>query len=208
MKIVIGILLATWMARPVTAQSELQACSQEKNTEIVRIINEGKGKDTTVLKRIVELDKEWKNCVAGKSMPDFSARSIKGKRITAAGLKGKIIVANFWFTTCPPCIAEMPALNRLVEEYDSAGVVFLGFAINDKKRLRKFLKKTAFKFTIIPDSAPVEEKFGVIEHPITFVIDQEGKVRKAWAGGSVGEKAKDEAYVKIKPVLDELVKAE
>jgi peroxiredoxin len=123
-------------------------------------------------------------------------------------LKGRIIVANFWFTTCPPCIAEIPSFNRLVDEYKNENIDFLGFAVNDKKTLNKFLKKSPFNFKIIPDAGTIDDLFGVIEHPVTFIIDREGKVREAWAGGNVGEKAKDEAYLKIKPVIEELLAAE
>ncbi len=45
--------------------------------------------------------------------PDFSVTDMSGKKYTLAGLRGKVIVLNFWFTTCAPCIAEMPGLNAI-----------------------------------------------------------------------------------------------
>ena len=54
----------------------------------------------------------------GCLLPDFIAETIDGEILNSADLRGKVLVLNFWFTSCPPCIAELPGLNRLVDEYD------------------------------------------------------------------------------------------
>lgn len=186
------------------AQNELRKCGEKLNAEILRVIAEGKGKDTNALKEVNRLRKEWEECVVGKDMPYFSAKSIKGKTVKAEEVIGKIVVINFWFTTCLPCVAKMPAFNRLVEEYKKDSVEFIGFAFTEKKKVKAFLRKTPFNVKIIPDSRLIEEEFGIVEHPVTFIIDSKGKIRKVWSGGNIGEKAADEAYGKIKPVLNKL----
>src|SRR6188472_749498 len=60
---------------------------------------------------------DWQNCIRGKEIPELSLKTVTGEKIETKDLKGKVIVINLWFTTCHPCIAELPALNRLVEEY-------------------------------------------------------------------------------------------
>ena len=60
---------------------------------------------------------DWENWIRGKEMPYLSLKIISGEKIETQNLKGKVIVINLWFTTCYPCILELPALNRLVEEY-------------------------------------------------------------------------------------------
>lgn len=202
------ILCIIMLAKCCIAQNDLQKCSEVKNKEIESIINSGKGTDSAALKKFIELDNEWKKCVVGKAMPEFSVRAISGTSINTQKLKGKIVIANFWFTTCPPCIAEIPAFNKLADDYKKENIEFLAFALNDRKKLKKFLKKTPFNFKIIPDSGHLEELFGVLEHPVTFIIDQKGKVKMAWAGGSIGENAKVEVYIKAKPVIDDLLKIE
>jgi len=190
------------------AQNDLQKCSEEKNREIVSIIEKGKRSDSLSIKKLIKLDEEWKSCVIGKKIPGFYAQTISNEKIDSGNLKDKVVLINFWFTTCPPCVAEIPAFNRLVKEYKNSDVVFIGFAINNKKTLKKFLKKTRFDFKIVPDAGKMEELFGILEHPVTFVVDQSGKVRSAWAGGSAGDKARTEAYLKINPIIDELLKTE
>ncbi|HET9824640.1 MAG TPA: TlpA disulfide reductase family protein [Chitinophagaceae bacterium] len=77
----------------------------------------------------------------------------------------------------PLCIAEMPALKRLVEEYKDAGIIFLGVTLNDNATLRKrFLPKHRFDFVIIPDAQNIEDLFGVVVPPTIFMFDQSGKL--------------------------------
>src|ERR687893_223477 len=57
--------------------------------------------------------------------PAFSLTSMDGKKFELASLRGKVVVINFWFTGCPPCIEEMPKLNELVEKFKDKDVVFI-----------------------------------------------------------------------------------
>ena len=75
------------------------------------------------------------NCIKGKEMPLLSLKTISGEKIETKDLKGKVIVINLWFTTCHPCIAELPALNKLVKEYKDKNVVFLGLSTDTKEIL-------------------------------------------------------------------------
>ena len=67
----------------------------------------------------------------GLDVPDFSAVDMNGKTYSLSSLKGKIVVINFWFVECKPCLIEMPDLNEIVEKYKSEEVVFLAFALNE-----------------------------------------------------------------------------
>jgi len=88
----------------------------------------------------------------GATAPNFTATSIDGKVIELSKLKGKVVVLNFWFTRCQPCIAEMPDLNNLVDYYSSKDVAFISFAPEDTPSLKEFFIKNPFKFTAIPQS--------------------------------------------------------
>ena len=52
-----------------------------------------------------------------KKLPSFNLKTLLGEYFTSEKLKGKPTMINFWFTTCPPCIAEMPVLNKIAEKY-------------------------------------------------------------------------------------------
>src|SRR2546429_8515774 len=66
-----------------------------------------------------------------KTAPGFHATSLDGREIDSAKLRGKVVVANFWFTGCGPCKAEIPDLNRLTREFAGKDVVFLAFTLDE-----------------------------------------------------------------------------
>jgi peroxiredoxin len=207
MKKSFDLLILLGLAISVPAQTDLQKCSEEMGKKISEI--EGHRKDKgTITKNLTDLDKEWTDCVVGKPIPDFTVETIKKEKISREELKGKVIVINFWSTGCLPCITEMPAFNKLVEEYDKKNVEFLGFNVNYKKGLKKFLKKREFRFKIVPNSLSVATLFGIVAYPATFIVDQNGDIKFGWVGGDNEEKAKTAAYDKAKPVIDGLLKTQ
>src|ERR1043166_124348 len=152
---------------------------------------------------------DWQNCVKGKPMPFLSLKTMSGEGINTKNLLGKIIMINLWFTTCRPCIAELPALNRLVKEYKDKDVVFLGISTDTKQMLNSdFFSKNKFDFVIIPDGMEIVNKIGQTGFPTTYIIDKKGNINNAWVGGSVGQEAETAAYLHAKPIIDTLLKAE
>ena len=149
---------------------------------------------------------QWMNCVQGKNIPDFKAVSISGDSIDTKNLKGKVVVINFWFIECHPCIAELPALNKLVKEYKDKDVVFLAPTFETKARLdTAFFPKYKFNFTIIADAQKIRGLFGETGYPTTYIIDKTGKIKQTYLGGIEGKKAEEEMYVETKPIIDELL---
>jgi thiol-disulfide isomerase/thioredoxin len=112
-----------------------------------------------------------KSELIGKKAFPFSVTDITGNKYTLEKLKGKVIVINFWFVECKPCVMEIPELNELVEKYKGKEVVFLGFATNDKSKIENFLKTKTYKYNIIADSKEVAELYRVNSYPTHIIID-------------------------------------
>lgn len=113
----------------------------------------------------------------GKKINNISAHDMDGNRIDTKELKGKVIVINFWFTTCPPCRAERPYLNKIVDDYKSdSNIVFLAIALDPKERLRNYLKENEFKYNVIPEGRQIVEDLKVTSYPTQLILDKEGKV--------------------------------
>lgn len=112
-----------------------------------------------------------------KPAPDFELKDMKGNRWSLRELRNKIVVLNFWFTTCSPCIQEMPELNKLVQAYSNKNVVFLALTDNSKEQVKKFLLKRSFSYTPLLDSHDVDEKYKVYSWPTSIVIDKSGYVK-------------------------------
>jgi len=150
---------------------------------------------------------DWENCIKGKEMPQLSLKTITGEKIETKNLKGKIIVINLWFTTCNPCIVELPALNKIVEEYKNKDAVFIGISTDTKKMLETdFFPKYKFDFKIVADGNDiVEKKLGHTGFPTTYIIDKNGKVAAVWSGGPSDKAGENEIYLKIKSIMDKLL---
>jgi thiol-disulfide isomerase/thioredoxin len=122
---------------------------------------------------------------SGPPAPVFSVTGLDGKKYDLAELKGKVVVLNFWFIGCAPCRVEMPALNKLVQEYASnKDVVFIGFANDPDKDLREFLKKNQFLYSIVANGSAIASKYGVNAFPGHVVIGKDGKISSQSIGGS------------------------
>src|SRR5215213_2223246 len=85
--------------------------------------------------------------------PAFNVTSLDGKKFELASLRGKVVVLNFWFTGCPPCLSEIPKLNRLVDEFKEKDVVFIAPTWDNVVALQTFLKDHPFKYEVIPNAA-------------------------------------------------------
>lgn len=114
---------------------------------------------------------------SGKVAPSFFVKDINGNNFSLETLKGKIIVINFWFIECKPCVLEIPELNKIVEKFKGKEVVFLGFANNDQLKLQKFLDNNSFSYNIVADSKIVAESYDVMGYPTHIVIDKDSLIR-------------------------------
>lgn len=143
------------------------------------------------------------NGLIGCKIPDFMVKTIDGKILSISDLKGKVLVLNFWFTTCSPCIAEMPALNRLVTEYKDSNVVFIAFSTDDSLTIKKFLQKNEFNYNIVSSTYDMRDKFFVPKgYPRNMVFDKQSILRQIFCGGPTDEHAKTYTYNLIKPTID------
>ncbi|MEN3324832.1 TlpA disulfide reductase family protein [Mariniflexile soesokkakense] len=89
--------------------------------------------------------------------------------------KGKVVLLNFWATWCPPCIAEMPSMQALYDDYKDK-VVFL-FVTNDwYSEINPFLTKNNYTFKVYRPASDYPEFFNISTIPRTFLIDKEGNV--------------------------------
>lgn len=113
--------------------------------------------------------------------PPFSLTSLNGKKFELAALRGKVVVLNFWFTGCKPCVAEFSHLNALVNEFKKKGVVFIAPTLDNRVTLEAFLKEHKFKYHIVPNAGGLiastySDGSGSIVFPTHIVIDKEGRI--------------------------------
>lgn len=145
-----------------------------------------------------------------KALPSFSLKTLDGNVVDSNSLKGKVVMINFWSTTCGPCILEFLELNKLKERYEQ--VVFLAPAPEDAAKINKLLSKHSFEFLILPNAKELFEKWGIEDYPKNFFVYQKGIIREVKEGTPIlNEKDKQGRYKvavmqSYSPILDDLTK--
>lgn len=143
-----------------------------------KICSESLSKLSFVDSLYFDLAKKRDSCLLGVSASNFQATTIDNEKIELSKLKGKVVVLNFWFTGCQPCIAEMPGFNKLVETFSNKKVAFISFTYESSATVLKFLKQHPFNFKNVTDNDAVRrEDFKLFSvWPYTIIISKEGKI--------------------------------
>jgi thiol-disulfide isomerase/thioredoxin len=112
---------------------------------------------------------------------DLSAikfKDVNGNVLNLADLKGKIIFLNFWATWCPPCLAEMPSINKFYEQYkNDQEVVFLMIdADSDFAKAHNYLNRKNYKFKVYTFASDIPKTIFSGKLPTTIVFDKKGRI--------------------------------
>ena len=114
----------------------------------------------------------------GVEIPYFELTDSNGNSITTESVRGKVVVFNFWFTTCPPCIQELPELNELYEKYkDEEDIIFLYLSREKLETIKDYIPKDKSLqqlpiYKIVTD----DEFFATSGIPTTFIVNSDGEV--------------------------------
>ena len=123
--------------------------------------------------------------------PELKLKNLNNTLIDLAQLKGQVTLVNFWASWCPPCVHEMPSMNRLQKRFSAKGFTILGVNMAEsEKTVHHFLKtKVDVQFPILFDSDGAALKaWGVFAFPTSYIIDKKGIIRYAIFGGVDWEK--------------------
>lgn len=101
--------------------------------------------------------------------------------LSMASLRGKPLVVNFWATWCPPCVKEMPELDRFAQAHAAQGWQVLGLAIDQRSAVQQFLGKTPVRFPIALAGAEGTQWVRELGNPagglpFTAVFDAQGRL--------------------------------
>ncbi|MCL7762127.1 TlpA family protein disulfide reductase [Polaribacter sp. Z014] len=110
--------------------------------------------------------------------PNFKLWLIDGSKLTNEDTKGKVVVLKFWFTSCMPCLTDIPTLNSLVKEFEKRDdILFIAPALDRKPVIEKLLEVHPFHFKIAYSAMDVSRKFNKQQvYPSYFIINKKGEI--------------------------------
>jgi len=127
----------------------------------------------------------------GFAAPDFTLDLLGGGEVTLSDLRGKPVVVNLWASWCPPCRAEMPAIEKVYQDYQDLGLVILGVNTTNQDSeadAAAFVRDYELTFPIPLDrDGSVSMRYALRGLPTTFFIDREGIIRSVVVGGPMSE---------------------
>jgi len=132
--------------------------------------------------------------------PDFTADMLDGSTFTLSEAKGKVVLINIWATWCGPCCGEMPAFQKLDEEYgDKLQIVAVNYA-EKRGDVKAFMDENGYTFPVaFDDMGEISAKYPSQGIPYTIIIDKEGAISKTF----VGAQSADVQYDLYKKAIEE-----
>lgn len=123
---------------------------------------------------------------AKEPAPDVTFTSLTGEKITSKSLRGKVVMVNFWATSCTTCIKEMPQMVETYNKYKGNGLEFVAVAMHydPPNYVLNYVQTRNLPFKVALDvQGNLAKSFGDVKlTPTTFVIDKEGHIIKRYVG--------------------------
>ena len=123
--------------------------------------------------------------------PDFELSTTTGETVTLSDLRGQAVLVNLWATWCPPCRAEMPAIEKIYNEYKDDGLVVLAVNMTYQDSavdIAPFVEEYGLTFPILLDeTGSVGSSYQLRSLPSSFFIGRDGIIQEVVIGGPMAE---------------------
>ena len=141
----------------------------------------------------------------GPKLPDFALADLDGNEHRLSEYQGQVVLVNFWATWCPPCVEELPSMQRLYDEFEDEPFTILAVDMDEEvESVRAFLDKLETEVTfpiLIDEGGRIMGAWNIAAFPTSFVIGPDGMIEYALYGGL--EWDRPEVVEKIEGLLPE-----
>ena len=119
-----------------------------------------------------------------KPAPDLRQLDSRGSLVELSAYKGKVVLLNFWATTCGGCKLEIPWFVDFDTRYRSRGLVVIGVSMDEGgwKAVKPFIRDKRIEYPIVLGDDALVKRYGVEALPVTVLIDREGKIASSRTG--------------------------
>ena len=122
---------------------------------------------------------------SGPPAPDFTLTSLSGKPVTLSEFAGKTVIIDFWATWCPPCVFQVPELNKLHEAHQAGGdLVVIGVAVDveGESVVRPWAEENSIAYTVVLGDEKLATRFGAVGFPTLVVVRPDGSIDSLHVG--------------------------
>lgn len=125
----------------------------------------------------VEVNSNTNKLSATKADFNLHLVNSKGERVSMEQFRGKVIFINFWATWCPPCVAEMPSINKMYNSIDTDKIEVLMVSVDQKfEKAIKYRDKNKFNFEVYAPVAAIPAMYETNSIPTTYIINSKGEL--------------------------------
>ncbi|MCX6216782.1 TlpA disulfide reductase family protein [Spirosoma sp.] len=121
--------------------------------------------------------------VASEYPYQLSLMTLDNKQVSLSELKGKVVFLNQWATWCPPCRAEMPAIERLYQSLDKQKIAFVMLSLDeDPQTVRQAIQQKGFSFPVYTPASALPDDFATQAIPTTLILTRDGQIAQRIEG--------------------------
>lgn len=122
----------------------------------------------------------------GDVAPNFTLTTLDGKQVSLSDYRGTPVMLNFWYTTCPGCLEEIPGMQKFYASQRAAGkdLVILGInSVDDAQTARQFVQQEDMTYSVVLDNQQqVAMLYNLTATPTSYFIDRQGIIRSVYVG--------------------------
>ncbi|MCM3388966.1 redoxin domain-containing protein [Ureibacillus chungkukjangi] len=129
-----------------------------------------------------EHEQETEVRALNEKAPNFELKNLNGEKVMLSDLKGKKVFINFWTTWCPPCVKEMPTIQKFYEEHaHNENIEILAVNVTDQELKVEHVKQFAHEYSIsfpilLDEKGDVSINYEVLSIPTSVIINEEGMI--------------------------------